>query len=886
MKPAFALSLSADGIALLFRAEDGWRSVASTPFDTEDLPAALAAMRADALRLAPEGIFCKLILPDDQIRYLTAETGDLPVEARIEAARQALEGATPYPVDELAFDISIEGSRTHVAAVALETLDEAETFAVEHGFGPVSFVAAPEDSGFLGEPFFGTTRAIRGTEVEPDDTVVKAIGPAALPALLTEDSADDPAALALAEDSPIPAAVAAITEPLAEPAEPAVLAEAEDMAAAAKQAPKQDSTPLAAPEDTPVPPSAKAAGAEEPASLPPLVSPSSDASDASDAPLPDVSGLLSQGDKATPAESASAPSAQASAPLAAGRQVPKAPAAVKPVGAAIPVRKPDTADTPAAHLPLPPASLPTDAASPLAIPPAPAALRDSTPAAAAPAASQSPAPEKAAKGKPRYLGVILTAVLLLFMATVAVWAVFGKGGFFSAAPDQGPGLAPAPAVSSEDGQPEEGAPRPARAPAAGSPGSETAPAAIAPQVSVLADQPDPGLQETGAAPAEGEPQENTALAETGGTGVLPSVEDEAAADGVKLPEEGTDTAFLDPSALQPGGAEDTQPAPAPAEALTAEPLDDLAQAARYAATGVWPVAPGLGGIPAAPRLDELYTASVDRTEIAADAVALPPPETFAGDDEPGAVASPAAAGSAFDLDARGLVKATPGGTLNPDGITVYLGRPKKLPPPAPDRSDPAAEALAEEVARNQVLSRKRPKARPADLEEQVERAQLGGLSRTELAGMRPRQRPASLKPAGEEQLPVTAQAIAASAVPRARPANFANLVDRARRNPQNQVQTAAAVPAAAAAAAPRIPTAASVARRATVSNAINLRKLNLIGVYGTASDRRALVRLPSGRYKKVQVGDRIDGGRVIAIGESRLQYQKGGRNRTLEMPKG
>ncbi|WP_291729467.1 hypothetical protein [Leisingera sp. F5] len=870
MKPAFALSLSSDGIELIYRADDGWRSVASTPFDTDDLPAALAAMHADALQLAPGGIFCKLILPNDQIRYLTAETGDLPVEARIEAARQALEGATPYPVDELAFDISIDGSRTHVAAVALETLDEAETFAVEHGFGPVSFVAAPEDSGFQGEPFFGTTRAIRGTEVEPDDTVVKVIGPADLPALLTEDSA-------------IPAAIAAITDPLAEPAEPAALVEAEKMAAAAKQPPERDGAPLAAPKDTPVPPPAKAAGAEEPASLPPLVSPPSDASVA---PLSDVSGLLSQEDKAAPVKSASAPSAQASAALAAGRQVPKAPAAVKPVGAAIPVQKPDTADTPAAHLPIPPAPLPTGAASPLPIPPAPAALRDNAPAAAAPAASQSPPPEKAAKGKPRYLGVILTAVLLLFMATVAVWAVFGEGRFFAAAPDEDPGLAPAPAVSSEDGQPDEGAPQPAAPAAAGSPGSETAPAAIAPQVSVLADQPDPGLQEAGAAPAESEAQENTALAEAGGTGALPSVEDEAAADGVKLPEEGTDTAFLDPSALQPGGAAEPKPAPAPAEALTAEPLDDLAQAARYAATGVWPVAPSLGGIPAAPRLDELYTASVDRTEIAADAVALPQPDTFAGDDESGAVASPAAAGSAFDLDARGLVKATPEGTINPDGITVYLGRPKKVPPPAPDRSDPAAEALAEEVARNQVLSRKRPKARPADLEEQVERAQLGGLSRTELASRRPRQRPASLKPAGEEQLPVTAQAIAASVVPRARPANFANLVDRARRNPQNQVQTAAAVPAAAAAAAPRIPTAASVARRATVSNAINLRKLNLIGVYGTASDRRALVRLPSGRYKKVQVGDRIDGGRVIAIGESKLQYQKGGRNRTLEMPKG
>ena len=267
-------------------------------------------------------------------------------------------------------------------------------------------------------------------------------------------------------------------------------------------------------------------------------------------------------------------------------------------------------------------------------------------------------------------------------------------------------------------------------------------------------------------------------------------------------------------------------------------------------------------------------------------MALPQAESFAQDGQPAAITSPAAAGQAFELNDRGLVTASREGTLNPDGITVYLGRPGKVPPRAPERSDPAAEALAEEVARNQVLSRKRPKARPSDLEEQVERAQLGGLSRAELASLRPRQRPASLKPAEEEQMPATALAVAASVVPRGRPANFANLVDRARRNAQNQVQTAAAVPAAAAAAAPRIPTTASVARRATVSNAINLRKLNLIGVYGTASNRRALVRLPSGRYKKVQVGDRIDGGRVIAIGENQLQYQKSGRNRTLKMPNG
>ncbi|WP_323783395.1 hypothetical protein, partial [Leisingera sp.] len=661
IKPAFALSLSSVGIELIYRAKDGWRSVGGTPFDADDLPAALAALREDAQRLAPGEFFCKLVLPDEQIRYLTAETGDLPVEARIEAARQALEGATPYPVDELAFDISVEGSRTHVAAVALETLDEAETFAVAHGFGPASFVAAPENSGFRGEPFFGTTRAIRGTEVEPDDTAVKVIGPAALPPPRSEDRAETGAAPALTGDSTVPATVAAVTEPLAEPAGPEALAEAEEMAAAAKQVPKTKDAPQTARRDGPAEPPAKPAGAKKPAQ--------------------DVPGSASQQAKAAPAPCTTAPADPAPV-SAAPSPMPPAPLAA----AAIAVKKPDTAVLSASRPPAPPPPLtvslpPSGTVPPQPIPPAPPALHDTAPAAVAPAASQSPAPQKAAKGKPRYLGVILTAVLLLFMATVAVWAVFGEGGFFAAAPEQNSGPAPAPAVSSEDRQPEEAAPRPAAPAAADGPATETAPAAIAPQVSVLADQPDPGLQETSASPAGGGPQGQTALADGSEADGLPSAEDEAAADGAELSEEGTDTAFWDPSALKPGGAGES--AAASADPETEEPLDELAQAARYAATGVWPVAPSLGGIPAAPRLDELYTASVDHTDIAADAVALPQQDAFSGDDEPGAVASPAAAGSAFDLDARGLVKATPEGTLTPDGITVYLGRPEKVPPRAP-----------------------------------------------------------------------------------------------------------------------------------------------------------------------------------------------------------
>jgi len=90
-----------------------------------------------------------------------------------------------------------------------------------------------------------------------------------------------------------------------------------------------------------------------------------------------------------------------------------------------------------------------------------------------------------------------------------------------------------------------------------------------------------------------------------------------------------------------------------------------------------------------------------------------------------------------------------------------------------------------------------------------------------------------------------------------------------------------------ASAAPKIPTKATVAKQATFKNAINLSKINLIGVYGSKSNRYALVRTPAGRYKKVRVGDTLDGGgKVQAITASEVRYQKGGRLITLAMPKG
>jgi Tfp pilus assembly protein PilP len=83
-----------------------------------------------------------------------------------------------------------------------------------------------------------------------------------------------------------------------------------------------------------------------------------------------------------------------------------------------------------------------------------------------------------------------------------------------------------------------------------------------------------------------------------------------------------------------------------------------------------------------------------------------------------------------------------------------------------------------------------------------------------------------------------------------------------------------------------LPTNASVARQATTKDALNLSKVSLLGVFGTASGRYAMVRQPMGGVKKVKVGDRLDGGQVAAITANAVQYQKGGRIVTLSMPAG
>ena len=291
MKPTFALDLTREAIALLHRTPKGWLPIGEVAFDAPDLAERLDDLRKAALGLSPTGLSCKLILPNSQILYTELHA---PGPSREEKRRQiaaALEGRTPYAVEDLAFDWSGKGQTVKVAVVARETLEEAEAFAVTHGLNPVSFVAIPDGGEFVGEPWFGPSAAAEallppGESVDRDrDPVVilprnpsttgAAASPAevdAEPALTPEAAAALQAAIsaAAADDAghdSLPGLDAALNGDLPLPARPAEGAAA-DLPGIDDGADDVDEDPLAAvltdpPSASVAPIAAEAAVAEE-----------------------------------------------------------------------------------------------------------------------------------------------------------------------------------------------------------------------------------------------------------------------------------------------------------------------------------------------------------------------------------------------------------------------------------------------------------------------------------------------------------------------------------------------------------------------------------------------------------------------------------------------
>ncbi|WP_171168572.1 hypothetical protein [Ruegeria sp. HKCCA0370] len=648
MKPAFALSFSATGITLHHRSDDDWFVIGTIPLDVPDLSAQIKALREKAFALEND-LSCKLVLPEDQVRFLKLSTDGLPPEGRTERIESALTEATPYALSELSYDSHTEGDTTYVAAVAVETLAEARTFASEHGFVVVAFTAEDKEGAFPREALF------RETSVASD-----------LSRPENQPSPVETGAVEQADDSGLP------THPIAGTVAPEAF-----------RAPRETANSL------------------------------------------DASSRVNR--------------------------------------SAIPV----------------------------------------------------------------------SAAVLLVGGLVGVWLASGS--------------------DTEQDQ------------------AEQSPAQVAVSTSEPAAEPLP------------EPELDTAALETPQQVVPDLATDDAEEPANEASETETGTQS-DLTATDAAILEALKVAPTAVESVAQDPET---QRDVEAVTGISTTAPAAPETPETVEPQELYLASLDNADLFEDAVALPPDPSFDTDAPFEPDLSPNIAGTRFDLDENGLVVPTPEGTVNPEGIVVYLGRPSKVPPETPVRFE--EEPVVDEV--DDRLAGIRPKPRPADLVENFERGQLGGRSLEELASKRPKTRPESLQTKPQVDDAPTALAVVRVPRPKSRPAGLAPAKSAAS-NSSNLGSTAALDQKSDEAGsfqpktvAPKIPSTASVARQATIDNAINLRRLNLIGVYGTPANRRALVRLPSGRYKKLKVGDRLDGGKVIAISDSELRYQKKGRNVTLAMPR-
>ena len=146
-------------------------------------------------------------------------------------------------------------------------------------------------------------------------------------------------------------------------------------------------------------------------------------------------------------------------------------------------------------------------------------------------------------------------------------------------------------------------------------------------------------------------------------------------------------------------------------------------------------------------------------------------------------------------------------------------------------------------------------------------------------------RPPAMPQRAVETATTASMAVNASPVPPIRPSDFAQIAKNALNSAKGNASKAPGnfTTPKVASHSLAAPAPARVARRANKRHAFRSQN-NLIGIFGSPANRRALVQLKSGRYVKVQVGDLVDGWRVAAIERNELKYVKDGHSITLKLP--
>ena len=901
MTPDFALSLSFEGIRLLRRVGEGWQIVGEVAPDAEDLATELSDLRAKA----GEGpVVAKLIIPADQIKFMTIDTA----QTSDDDVRAALEGTTPYAVDQLEIDFDRTGGRTFIAAVAKETLEEAAGFAREHGFDVAAFVAEPEPFTFRNEIVFGDAdgyeRAMAGVAVLPaPDIEADTVEP-----VEEQKSSEDNQEV---EEVEAPASEAATELAVEESGSEDIES---DVAVDAPEEEEVDDVPLFGTRRTiePTPPSAA-----------PAVGPATVAVESS-APKPEV--VAAPATVVEPSKPKTAPKAkrrkekasEAAAMTIHGARA-KGRVGGKPRflglmltaglliflflvalwantlsedGIAGWFRTPDIIETPA------PQPVETVVAPEVEDPETPLEatetvetstdiapeLREETTVEVAPqdVAAPLPAPESPAGTLP-----VLREAVGRVLSPAEADRIYAATGVYQRAPRMPllprggnlEGFIEAKSIFDEG-----------RLDQIAIPDREV----MAPDANIATPRnpPQPGvtfardLRGFILATPEGTVTPDGTIVFSGAPEKVPPFRP-----GTEIPDvvvERPLTGGNAPLVLVAG----QPPKVPPLRPDGIAPLPEVAAAAAPEDTNVLIDNDELVVLAGAP----LNPPPLRPSALADLQTTLEPEEPVVVELESAETAETAETG-------------TPGVIVNPTNAVTLAGvnlanfrpsiRPAALAPvPTPE---PAVLTNLIDSA-DPTLAGFRPSVRPTTLEGPP--IDLLAIADPALAGFRPFLRPSSVAPAATPEateeginsvlaaiadaapaspfVSVTRQAVLVSKRPDTRPRNFERAVARA-------VAASARAPAApaAVASAPAVasgPVPGGVARAATIDNAIRLREINLIGVYGRPSDRRALIRLANGRYVRVEVGDSLDGGRVTAIGDTALNYVKRGRTYALQVP--
>jgi hypothetical protein len=299
-----------------------------------------------------------------------------------------------------------------------------------------------------------------------------------------------------------------------------------------------------------------------------------------------------------------------------------------------------------------------------------------------------------------------------------------------------------------------------------------------------------------------------------------------------------------PAATRPPAPEFPQtaplPAPEPESRVEAPPPGHFPDTPALAPLGDTDRSPGIGPAPEA-----AGTPAVPDAPAAMAAAPLPPPDPAPA--PPGRDPVTAWTGPVLALKLPGRVSST--GAHKISGVMEPPARVERVSLLARGASPPRAPPTLEP-----------PPVEPATTT--MDGAQPIEVTEAPLPVPIPAPRPARTDPDAPTRF-----ASLTSPLPKTRPALSA--LPRA-------LPSAATLPAITGTAQPSI-------RPPATEQGLPLDHTTLIGIFNLDTDRKALLRLPDGRYRSVIVGDVLDGWRVSMIGSDAMRITRSGEDRTFPL---